>query len=99
MRLTAVNGAGLSNVMVSNGVTIDYTLPTPGMVFVGRTTPVKYIRPDETIYAKWTEFKDAVSGIKSYQFAICENKNSSACPMMFTDIGLETNITLSGWYD
>ena len=95
--VTAVNGAGSSNVMVSNGVTIDYTSPTPGMVVVGRTTHVEYIKPDETIHAHWSSFKDAVSGIKSYQFALCEDKNSSACPLVFTDIGLQTNITVSGW--
>ena len=96
MRIAAVNGAGLSNVMVSNGVTIDNTSPTPGMIVVGRTTFVEYIKPDETVHAHWSGFEDAVSGIKSYQFTLCENKNFSACLLKFTDIGLQTNITLSG---
>jgi hypothetical protein len=94
--LTAVNSAGLSTAMVSDGVTIDYTSPIAGVVVVGQKNNTDYIRIDDTIYAHWSGFKDTVSGIRSYQFALCETKNISTCALEFTNIGLQTNITLSG---
>ena len=94
--VTAVNGAGLSTTMVSDGVTIDYTSPSPGVIIVGQDESMDYIRNGEPIYAHWSGFEDTVSGIMSYQFALCEMKNRSSCALEFTSIGLQTNITLSG---
>ena len=94
--LTATNSAGLSTTMVSDGVTIDYTSPRPGVVVVGKDDSMGHIKNGDAIYAHWSGFEDAVSGIISYQFALCEMKNSSSCALEFTNIGLQTNITLSG---
>lgn len=94
--VTAVNTAGLSTTMVSDGVTIDYSSPVAGMVIVGQHNRTNYIKHDDIIYAHWSGFEDSVSNIKSYQFALCESKNTSTCPLEFTYIGVETNVTLSG---
>ena len=94
--LTAINSAGLSTSMVSDGVTIDYTSPSPGVVVVGKDDNMGYTKNGDTIYAHWSGFEDAVSGIISYQFALCEMINRSSCALEFTNIGHQTNITLSG---
>lgn len=94
--MTAVNGAGLNTTMESDGVTIDYTPPSAGKVVVGQDSAMDYIKNGDTIHAHFSGFEDAVSGIKSYQFALCEKRNTSSCPLEFVNIGLQTNITLSG---
>ena len=93
----AVNSAGLSTAVTSDGVTIDYTSPVAGVVVVGQNNQTDYITNSDTVYAHWSGFEDAVSGVRSYEFALCEKKNTSTCPLEFTDIRLETNITISGW--
>jgi hypothetical protein len=94
--LNVMNGAGLSTTIVSDGVTVDYTQPSPGVVVVGQDDGIEYIKNGDTIYAHWSGFEDTVSGIISYQFALCEVKNKSNCTLKLTNIGLQTNITLSG---
>ena len=94
--VTAVNSAGLSATMISDGVTIDHTSPVAGMVVAGQNNRTDYINNDDTIYAYWSGFEDTASGIKSYEFALCEKKNASVCPLEFKDIGLQTNVTLTG---
>ena len=94
--VTAVNSAGLSTTMVSDGVTIDYSSPIAGIVVAGQNNNTNYINNDDIIYVHWSGFEDTVSGIKSYQFALCEKRNSSNCPLQYSDISLQTNITLSG---
>ena len=94
--VTAVNSAGLSTTTTSDGITIDYTSPVAGIVAAGQNNHTDYIKNDDIINVHWSRFEDKVSGIKSYQFALCEKKNTSTCPLEFTDIGLQTNVTLSG---
>ena len=96
--VTAVNGAGLSTTMVSDGITVDYTSPVAGIVVARQNNNTDYINNDEAISVHWSGFEDAVSGIRSYQFSLCEKKNLSNCILEFADIGLQTNITLSGQY-
>ena len=94
--LNAVNGAGLSTTMVSDGVTVDYTQPSPGVVVVGQDNGIEYMKNGDTIYAHWSGFEDTVSGIISCQFALCEVKNKSSCALEFANVALQTNVTLSG---
>jgi hypothetical protein len=96
VKLTALNGAGLKTTIVSDGVTIDYTSPSPGIVVVGQDDTIDYIRNGDKIFVYWAKFEDALSGIISYQFALCEVKNRSNCVVKFSNIGLQTNVTLSG---
>jgi hypothetical protein len=96
--LKATNGAGLTSIMVSDGVTVDYTPPNIGMVIDGQDGDIDYLKDGDTVYARWSEFEDDESGIKSYQFALCEKENITACPTAFSDTGLQTNISLTGWF-
>ncbi len=95
--LIARNGAGLTSVVVSKGVTVDYTPPNAGIVIDGEGGDTDYLKDGDTVYAQWLEFEDAESGIESYQFALCEKENITACPTAFSDTGLQTNISLTGW--
>ena len=94
--VTAVNSAGSSTTITSDGVTIDYTSPVAGVVVAGQNNAKDYIKNKDTVYAHWSGFEDGMSGIRSYEFALCEKKNISTCPLELTNIRLETNITLSG---
>ena len=94
--VNATNGAGLTSVMATNGVTVDYTPPIFGIVIDGKGDDVDYLKDGDTVYARWSEFEDPESGIKSYQFALCEKENITICPTVFSDTGLQTNISLSG---
>ena len=94
--VTAVNAAGLRKTVTSDGVTVDYTSPVAGKVVFGQNNPTVYIKDGDTIYVHWSEFEDTVSGIRSYEFALCEKQNASTCPLEFTDVGLQPSVTLSG---
>ncbi|XP_028399029.1 uncharacterized protein LOC114522522 [Dendronephthya gigantea] len=94
--VNATNGAGLTSVVASNGVTVDYTPPRVGIVIDGESDDVDYLKGGDTVYARWTNFEDLESGIKSYLFALCEKENVTVCPRAFSDTGLQTNISLSG---
>jgi hypothetical protein len=96
--LKAANGAGLSSVMVSNGVTVDYTPPNVSVIIDGQDDDIDYLKEGDTVYAGWSEFQDVESGIKSYQFALCEKENTTACLTAFSDTGLQTNISLTGLF-
>ena len=98
----ASNGAGLTSAMATDGVTVDYTPPRVGMVIDGEGDDIDYLKDGDTVYARWSGFEDPESGIKSYQFALCEKENITACPTAFSDTGLQTNISLSGkvsWFN
>ncbi len=47
--LTATNGAGLISVMVSNGVTVDYTPPSVGVVIDGQDGDIDYLKDGDTV--------------------------------------------------
>lgn len=94
--LEAVNRAGLTSTMVSDGVVVDYTPPSTGQVIDGNEHDIDVIKEGEIIYARWTGFEDLESGVKSYGFALCEKENFTACPSPFSVIGMEKNISLSG---
>ena len=96
--LEAINGAGLTSVMVSNGVTVDYTPPNAGKVIDGQEGNIEYLNDGDTIYSRWSGFEDVESGIKSYQFALCEKQNITACPTTFSDTGTQTNTSLTGLF-
>ena len=94
--LKAINGAGLTIIMVSDGVTVDFTPPDVGLVIDGQDDDIDFLKDGDTVYARWSDFEDLESGIKSYQFALCEKENITLCPTAFSETELQTNISLSG---
>ena len=95
--LIAINGAGLTTTMVSDGVFVDYTPPTAGLVIDGNDSEIDFVRDGETIYARWSGFEDRESNVGFYEFALCEMLNITACPIPLSNIKQETNMSLSGW--
>ena len=95
--LIAMNGAGLTTTMVSDGVIVDYTPPTAGLVIDGSDSEIDFVRDGEAIYARWSGFEDQESNVEFYEFALCEMQNVTACPFPLSNIKQETNMSLSGW--
>ncbi|EDO42273.1 predicted protein [Nematostella vectensis] len=93
----ATNGAGEETRVTSDGVTIDTTPPTTGVVLDGnQDSDVEYVLGDSNIEGHWKSFVDAESGIKSYEVAICEAKDILNCPQLYMSVNLATNFSVTG---
>ena len=92
----ATNGAGLVTSLTSDGVTVDTTPPVQGQVIDGDTVDVDFLYGEDDVTARWFNFSDRESGIQSYDVAICDMRNSSNCPQPFIDVGLATQVTITG---
>ena len=73
--LKAVNKAGRSTMFVSDGVVIDQTPPSIGLVSAEFAVPDKYdgnpnVTSDALFTVKWSGFVDQESGIRLYGWAI-----------------------------
>jgi uncharacterized membrane protein YgdD (TMEM256/DUF423 family) len=80
---------------VSDGVTVDSTPPTAGVVDDGPGADVDSQPSRTTIEANWSGFVDAVSGIASYRWAIGTTPGGTNV-QPFTDVGLATDAANSG---
>ena len=97
--LNATNGAGLVTIMSSNGVVIDYTPPVPGVVLDCNdhySGDIDFAKNDQILYASWNSFEDKESAVKFYEFALCESQDFTNCPFSFTNMKMETNISVTG---
>ncbi len=92
----ATTSAGLTTSLTSDGVTVDDTSPIFGTVIDGMVSDVDYVNGEDDISARWFDFADLESGIKSYEVALCDARNLSSCPQSFTAVGLVTNVTITG---
>ncbi len=92
----ATNGAGVTTSLTSDGVTVDGTPPISGTVIDGMASDVDYVNGEDDIRARWVDFVDLESGIESYEVALCDARNLSSCPQLFTAVGLVTNVTITG---
>ena len=77
-RLVAVNKAGLSSTTSSNGVVIDRTAPSSGLVAAHYVFPRNYDRnknevPGSYFVVSWSGFTDSESGIKQMSWAVGAN--------------------------
>ena len=94
--VNAVNGAGVVTSLTSDGVTVDETPPTSGIVIDGSDTDVNYVNGEQDISARWFSFEDLESGIESYEIALCDARNATFCPQPFTGVGQATNVSITG---
>ena len=94
--VNAANGAGIVTSLKSDGVTVDDTPPTYGIVIDGNSTDVNYVNGEQDISARWFNFEDLESGIESYEIALCDARNLSFCIRSFTGVGQATNVTITG---
>jgi hypothetical protein len=88
----AENGAGLlSDVGVSDGVTVDVTPPTrPEVMDDGDSTACSF-----RLHASWTS-RDDESGIVEYQYAIGEIPGGNSI-LGWTSVGTDTDVTATGF--
>ena len=94
--VNAVNGAGVQTSYMSDGVTVDETPPTSGIVIYGDGIESSYVNGERDISANWINFEDLESGIESYEIALCDTRNMSFCPQSFTGVGKATNVSITG---
>src|SRR5205823_4192520 len=80
---------------VSDGVTVDSTPPTAGVVNDGPGPDVDAQPSRTTIAANWAGFADAVSGIASYQWAIGTTPGGTNV-QPFANVGTATSATNTG---
>lgn len=92
----ATNGAGIVTTITSDGVTVDATPPLAGEVIEGDSADVDFVYGEDDVTARWFNFSDHESGIQLHEVAICDMRNSSYCPQPFVDVGLVTNVTITG---
>lgn len=92
----ATNGAGVTSSLTSDGVTVDDSSPIFGTVIDGLMSDVNYMNGEDDISASWFAFMDLESGIESYEVALCQARNLSNCPQLFTSVGQTTNVTIAG---
>ena len=97
--VNATNGAGVVTSLTSDGVTVDETPPTSGIVIDGSVLDVDYLNGEQDVSARWLNFDDLESGIESYGIALCDARNLTFCPQSFTGVGQATNVTITGKYD
>ncbi|MEI6914772.1 MAG: PQQ-binding-like beta-propeller repeat protein, partial [Armatimonadota bacterium] len=87
----AINGAGLTGAVgVSDGITIDRTLPSTPIV----TDEGAYTSSPDTLSASWTS-SDALSGVIEYQYAI-GTSTSGVDVVGWTSVGVNTSVVKSG---
>lgn len=92
-----------SDTATSNGITMDLTNPTPGVVNDGSTetgTDLTYIDTAEVYFANWTGFVDTLSsgvasGVASYKYAIGTSPGDTNV-VSWTDIVIQDSLTHSG---
>ena len=87
------NGAGLSSVSTSDGVTVDMTSPVAGHVIEGREFDYDCQYSDEPIVSSWFDFYDRESGIAFYEWGIGKSIGSDDV-IPFTWIGLNQTMSM-----
>jgi len=85
----------VSDVIISDGITFDYTAPVSGTVAEGDTADSDWWHSDTTLSFSWTGFSDVTSGIEYYEYAIGLSVGSNNY-VGWTNVGLDTSAIHSG---
>ena len=89
----AVNFAGLRKCISSDGVLIDHSPPSKGVVHDGILEPdLKYQSSLKSMAANWEGIWDLQSGIEKFEWAIGTSSNDKSSAMPYTDVGLSTHV-------
>ena len=89
----AVNHAGLRKCISSDGVLIDLTLPTHGVVRDGIIEPdLKYQSSLSSMAANWEGIWDLESGVEKFEWSIGTSENDKTSIQDYTDVGLSTHV-------
>ena len=89
----AVNNAGLRSCLASDGVLVDPTPPTSGIVHDGILEPdIRYQATTHKMSANWEQIWDLESRIEKFEWAIGEG-GADQLVQEFVDAGLQTHVT------
>ena len=90
--MCAINNAGLKSCSASDGVLIDPTPPSSGVVHDGILEPdIHYQASTNTLSANWERIWDLESRIERFEWGIVED--GEGLVQEFTDVGLQTHVT------
>ncbi|MDQ7779659.1 MAG: hypothetical protein RDV41_08105, partial [Planctomycetota bacterium] len=93
----AVNGAGLTTDLCTDGVAVTTSLPTAGTVNDGTGADADWQTSTTTISANWSGFSDPESGIAGYAWAIGTTSGGTDV-QGFLDVGLNMAATAEGLF-
>ena len=92
IRLCAINNAGLKSCLASDGVLIDPTPPSSGVVHDGILEPdIQYQASTNKLSANWERIWDLESKIERFEWGIGEEGKDLV--QGFVDVGLQTHVT------
>ncbi|KAK7473968.1 hypothetical protein BaRGS_00034797 [Batillaria attramentaria] len=92
-----VNLVGMTTTAVSDGFTVDVTLPVPGVVFTSQSYTNRHAQPStSTLPASWDGFQDRHSGVASFRVALYDAKNGTIPVVPFRDVGIANTFTFEG---
>ena len=88
----AINNAGLRSCLASDGVLIDPTPSTSGVVYDGILEPdIRYQSSTTKMSANWERVWDLESRVERFEWGIGEDYPGSV--LDFVDVGLQTHVT------
>ena len=89
----AVNNAGLKTYLSSDGVLIDPTSPTSGVVHDGILEPdIRYQASTTMMSANWERIWDLESRIARFEWGIGSSDGDQTNVQSFIDVGLQTHV-------
>ena len=89
----AVNKAGLRNCLSSDGVLIDFSPPSHGVVHDGIIEPdLKYQSSLTSMAANWEGIWDLESGIELFEWSIGTSLQDKISIQNYADVGLSTHV-------
>ena len=89
----AVNNAKLRKCISSDGVLVDLSLPSHGVVRDGIIEPdLKYQSSLSTMAANWEGIWDLESGIEKFEWSVGISMNDKTSVQDYTDVGLSTHV-------
>ena len=89
----AINNAALRRCKSSDGVLIDLTLPSHGVVHDGIIEPDrKYQSSLSSMAANWEGIWDLDSGVEKFEWSIGTSEHEKTSVQGYTDVGLSTHV-------
>ena len=89
----AVNNAGLRKCISSDGVLIDLSPPSYGVVYDGIIEPdLKYQSSLSHIAANWEGIWDLDSGVEKFEWSVGTTVHDKTSVLNYTDVGLSTHV-------
>ncbi|XP_068693727.1 uncharacterized protein [Montipora foliosa] len=92
-KITCTNGDGFSSTSSSDGIIVDVTPPSPGLIHDGSSlqSDIQYQSSTSVVEAAWAPFGDGESGVVKYRWGIGTSPDFTDL-MNFADVGIATTV-------